>query len=274
MVKEWNGRSEEILKTEVSKEILDTVVSDENLETVVSDKARKVDIFIKTPRGDRDLGRWIIDSGASRHMTPDRKLFTKIRNILTSVTIADRIKLSSPVRGDISVDLGGKKVRMENVLWVPRLDSNLLSIKALNRKGLSILFRPEGVEITKDGTSVATGFFKGNMFLLRNSEVALETGVQEDQEEQEEQEVPQEVQTRELVGTQRSEPRAGPSKSKSEQAKISGNLLWHSRLGHVSARRIQLLSKKFRKQGKRWTLKAPLYLSLTRWSAQFGTILR
>ena len=253
MIKEWNGRSEEILKTEVSEEILETVVSDENLETVVSDKARKADIFIKTPRGDRDLGRWIIDSGASRHMTPDRKLFTKFRNMLTSVTIADGTKLSSPGRGDISVDLGGKKVRMENVLWVPRLDSNLLSIKALNRKGLSILFRPEGVEITRDGTSVATGFFKGNMFLLRNSEVALETGVQEDQEEQkeqEEQEVPQEVQTRELVGTQRSEPRAGPSKSKSEQGKISAYLLWHSRLGHVSARRIQLLSKKIPEAGK------------------------
>ena len=59
MVKEWNGRSEEILKTEVSEEILETVVSDENLETVVSDKARKAYIFIKTPQGDRDLGRWI-----------------------------------------------------------------------------------------------------------------------------------------------------------------------------------------------------------------------
>ena len=35
MIKEWNGRSEEILKTEVSEEILETVVSDENLETVV-----------------------------------------------------------------------------------------------------------------------------------------------------------------------------------------------------------------------------------------------
>ena len=211
-----------------------TIEEDEEILGFEVSKTRKANIFIKTPRVDRDLGRWIIDSEGSRHMTSSS--FRTHQQVLSS-QMGQRHHRSK--RGDISIDLGGKRVQMKNVLWVPQLDSNLLSIKALNRKGLSALFHPEGVKFFRDGTIVVTDFYKSNMFLLRNSKVALKTKEPGDHEE-----ISEEFRKKELSGDQASGLRAELSKPKTEQAKIGAYLLWHARLGHVSARRIQLLFKK------------------------------
>lgn len=46
---------------------------------------------------------------------------------------------------------------MKEVLRVPGLDANLLSISVLNRRGYNVLFGKNGVEIRSGNTLVATG---------------------------------------------------------------------------------------------------------------------
>lgn len=117
---------------------------------------------------------WIIDSGASRHMTPDESIFTSKRNITqTSVTVANGEKLFAKHTGNVAFSTDGHIVKMTDVLHVPRLDANLLSISALNRKGLNVLFKQHGVEIRRGSTLVATGIMRGKMYFLHASQVAL-----------------------------------------------------------------------------------------------------
>lgn len=65
-------------------------------------------------------------------------------------------------------------ISMRDVLCVPGLDANLLSMTALNRRGLAVvLFTKTGVEIKKENTLMATGIMRGRKYLLRTADTAF-----------------------------------------------------------------------------------------------------
>lgn len=66
--------------------------------------------------------------------------------------------------GDISVDMSLRSFRISGVLFVPQPNANLLSISALNQKGLRILFSQRGVETMRRDTSVTTGTLRGRKY--------------------------------------------------------------------------------------------------------------
>ena len=83
---------------------------------------------------ERDLPMtWIINSGASRHMTPNESIFTSKQSVQTTVTVANGEKLHAQGVGDVKVNINSQSIRMKDVLYVPDLDANLLSISALNQ---------------------------------------------------------------------------------------------------------------------------------------------
>lgn len=43
-------------------------------------------------------------------------------------------------RGNVKVNIDGKSITMSDVLYVPEFNVNLMSISALNRNGLDVLF--------------------------------------------------------------------------------------------------------------------------------------
>ena len=62
---------------------------------------------------------------------------------------------------------------MRDVLYVPELDANLLSIHALTRRGFEILFNKTGVRILKGSTLVAIEIAKGRTYFLRTVDTAF-----------------------------------------------------------------------------------------------------
>lgn len=104
---------------------------------------------------------WTLDSDASPPMTYQREILTKFISYRTSIQIASGQNLWSEGKEKDSIEIDGAAIRMTYVLFVPRLDANLLSTSALNRKGLDVLFHKDGVEILERGTSVITSFLKG-----------------------------------------------------------------------------------------------------------------
>ena len=108
-------------------------------------------------------------------MTPDESIFTNQRRINTSVTVANGEVLKARMTGDVRINLRGRFISMRDVLYVPELDANLLSITALNRRGFTVLFNKTGVEIKRENTSVAIGIMRGRTYLLRTADTALFT---------------------------------------------------------------------------------------------------
>jgi hypothetical protein len=86
---------------------------------------------------------WIIDSGASRHMTGDQARLSNLNEKKTSYKVELGDKSTYPVEdfGQASVKLKtGNNVHLSNVLYVPGLEKNLVSTSCLEDKGNQIAF--------------------------------------------------------------------------------------------------------------------------------------
>ncbi|MCJ1270824.1 hypothetical protein MMC22_010721 [Lobaria immixta] len=116
---------------------------------------------------------WMLHSDASPPMTYQRGIFTKLISHRTSIRRASGQNLWSEGKEKHSVEIDGAVIRMTDVLFVPRQDANLLSISALNRKGLDVLSHEDGVEILERGTSVITSFLRRWTCFLRCQPAAV-----------------------------------------------------------------------------------------------------
>jgi hypothetical protein len=124
---------------------------------------------------------WIIDSGASRHMTGDQARLSNLneRKTLYKVELGD--KRTYPVEGfgQASVKLeSGIHVHLSNVLYVPGLEKNHESISCLEDKGNKIAFMDGKVLSWHKNSSIedvgVIGSREGNLYkLLEQNEEAL-----------------------------------------------------------------------------------------------------
>ncbi|DAZ97656.1 TPA: LOW QUALITY PROTEIN: hypothetical protein N0F65_003974, partial [Lagenidium giganteum] len=86
---------------------------------------------------------WLLDSGASSHMTFEASDFVELRSLKGSLTISIANGHRLPVRGIGTVRLAtprGTVVRLTDVMYVPELDRKLLSVHALTAKSVEVRF--------------------------------------------------------------------------------------------------------------------------------------
>ncbi|UYV72786.1 hypothetical protein LAZ67_10000706 [Cordylochernes scorpioides] len=88
---------------------------------------------------------WFLDSGATEHMTSNRLKLTNTKSISTSVEMANNEKIKVSEMGDVTIKLGYEygceTLFLENVLYVPELDGNILSVGRIEEKGNKVLFQ-------------------------------------------------------------------------------------------------------------------------------------
>jgi hypothetical protein len=124
---------------------------------------------------------WIIDTGASRNMTGDQDKLSNLNERKTSYKVELGDKSTYPVEefGQASVKLElGNHVHLRNVLYVPSLEKNLVSISCLEDKGSIIAFMDGKVLSWHKNSSIedarVIGSREGNLYrLLERNEEAL-----------------------------------------------------------------------------------------------------
>lgn len=129
--------------------------------------------------GGRNKGCWYIDSGCSSHMTSDRKFFYKLdESVRIDVVLADGSVTKSRGIGEGTVkcidgDGNVKEVTFKDVLYIPTLDSGLVSVSKLTQKGFEVRFIASSCNIVNaTGTVEASGELNGNMFVLKTADEA------------------------------------------------------------------------------------------------------
>lgn len=86
--------------------------------------------------GRRDDNDWFLDSGASRHMTPRRDILLNFRMIDSpGISVADDRRLKVEGCGDVQLTMDDGELTLKNVLFVPDLRANLLSLDVISRSG-------------------------------------------------------------------------------------------------------------------------------------------
>lgn len=109
---------------------------------------------------------WIGDSGASNHMTYQREVFTSFEEINDGsfpITVGNNEVIHARGKGTVDVkSLSGGDVNkcisltLTNVLYVPKLGRNLLSLGAATK--MQVKFGEDVIEMSKDGRRLATGY--------------------------------------------------------------------------------------------------------------------
>ena len=119
--------------------------------------------------------KWLMDSGASSHMTPKREYFTKYRSFSTpeKVSLGDGRVVEAVGVGTFRLNMlfkvsNSKRAVMYDVLHVPKLACNLFSVRAAAKRGNTIKFCQSRCWIRgPKGTLEGMGSLAGKLYHLR-----------------------------------------------------------------------------------------------------------
>lgn len=165
--------------------------------------------FVFSASADYSEG-WLLDSGASSHMTFCAADFESYRSLMAPIDIgiANGQKMTAVGVGNVRLQLtNGSQIVMQDVLLVPSLDRRLISVSAMGSRNVEARFRGDSCRLFgADGTLVTEIQRQGKLFVLVGS-----TGIAAN--------VPQE--------------QANFSTAEGDAS------LWHARLGHPPSRRMK-----------------------------------
>jgi len=116
---------------------------------------------------------WVIDSGASRHMTGEYGQLQTLSKGISSHLVELGVKKSYSVKGigstSLELETGGS-IHLNNILYVPGLKKNLLSNYCLEDKGDRIASVDGKIIAWGKGSSIkdakTIGIHKGRLYML------------------------------------------------------------------------------------------------------------
>ena len=122
--------------------------------------------------------RWMLDSGATHHITPHRSDFSSYTPQSGSVHLGDKSAQSQIGVGSVVVKSPqGCTITLSNVLHVPGVQTRFISIGALTGKGADVQFQKDGFEIILNGKAIAIGYLEGRLYWLNTSNVSLNSHI-------------------------------------------------------------------------------------------------
>lgn len=129
-------------------------------------------VLFNTSDKNEDLrDNWFIDSGASAHMTNNKRLFETMKATENKeIIVANNQRLPIKGVGDIRVNItsadGSVEATIRNVNFVPEICTNLLSVNQLAQDGYRVIFNGEGCRIFRQREVMATGSLENGMYKL------------------------------------------------------------------------------------------------------------
>ena len=147
----------------------------ENDSSFMEDEALLTSSLINNPG-------WIIDSGATQHMTFVRENLSEYVEFKqpSSVNLGDNRSILAYGKGvcRLVADLDGRtqNVSLRDVLYVPDLEKNLLSVRAMVKLGANVMFTGDKCEVTRNSKLLAVGEIVGKLYMLKivqNEEVNI-----------------------------------------------------------------------------------------------------
>ena len=114
--------------------------------TEIAEELPETEAWIASTNMDKNKSSiWILDSGATTHITPNRQNFVVYNEFPSPKTIgtADHGSFKAHGIGKIKIkikDLVNTNIELMNVLYAPGCTTNLLSVNALTLQGNSVNF--------------------------------------------------------------------------------------------------------------------------------------
>jgi hypothetical protein len=129
-----------------------------------------------TGKYDKKQAVWVIDSGVTRHMTHSRDIFSEYIQLKVPriVKTANGSYIYGTGIGNVHVlvftdDLRVEELVLTDVLYVPDLAGNLISVSQLQDKGIlvqTVVGQKHPMILTRDGSIVANATRIGSLYIL------------------------------------------------------------------------------------------------------------
>jgi len=115
---------------------------------------------------------WIIDWGASQHLSRERTQFITYRKVSgeQAITIADATKINAHGIGDIEIATTAGVIRLTEVWHVPTIETSLMSVARMVDAGYAVGFESTRCYISKAGRKIDIGSRKGSLYHLTQDE--------------------------------------------------------------------------------------------------------
>lgn len=118
--------------------------------------------------------RWIVDSGATCHISNEKGMFRDIDyNVKERICVANGQSVISEGRGTCVANFlnsQGQKasITIQDVYFMPKISSNLLSVKCLSKKGFKIIFEKDSCQICLGDKEIAVAELSSNLYAVKN----------------------------------------------------------------------------------------------------------
>ncbi|XP_059310118.1 uncharacterized protein LOC132061292 [Lycium ferocissimum] len=108
----------------------------------VADEEEEDHLFVATCISSKvSTNSWLIDSGCTNHMTYDKSLFKELKPTeISKVWIGNGDQILVEGKGAVVIKTSSGSKTISDVLYVPNIDQNLLSICQLVEKGFKVSF--------------------------------------------------------------------------------------------------------------------------------------
>lgn len=108
-------------------------------------------VFVAEQSNKKDV--WYVDSGASAHLCNDLKMLDNVKNEVSTFTVANNDKIKSEAVGAVV----GESCILKNVMYLPELSSNLMSVSEITENNGKVIFDKSGVVIFQNDKPVLQG---------------------------------------------------------------------------------------------------------------------
>ena len=114
---------------------------------------------------------WCLDSGATSHLCSNEAMFTSSKTVDSGLRLASSAVTPVAAIGNVKITTNvgkhSKRIELRNVLYVPELRTNLLSVSKLVDKGNHVTFTKEGATVHDGQNNVRLQAKRvGNLFYL------------------------------------------------------------------------------------------------------------
>jgi hypothetical protein len=138
----------------------------------ISKKAEVTVTVLEINRTKSESQWWCVDSGASSHMCSSKDQFQNIAQNDQVLNLANhsftKIRGTGNVKIKVSNENNLRSVNLNNVMYVPDLRSNLLSVGKITDKGSTVIFENNKVYILdKDGKEIMIGQKRNHLYYVR-----------------------------------------------------------------------------------------------------------
>ena len=146
--------------------------NNEKAKCVHDKEDKEICLGIWNQSGDWKDKTWILDSAATSHMSNNRKFFENYHEINRKIFLADGSFVESVGIGNGRIKLydesnNVQSCTLENVLFIPKLDGNLLSVPKIVEKGCKVNFLNRKAEIMKNDKIIGIAKMTDGIYLLK-----------------------------------------------------------------------------------------------------------